>query len=690
MPCRPPATAASPAVAAAVLLTLASAPAGAGPADIRPLHARTGLAPLTYTNAADALPNYLPGQQWGTQGEPIRTMQVPLAPGESQQHLVTQAGFEISLFASEPQIRKPIALAWDHRGRLWIAETIDYPNEQQPDGEGRDSIKVCVDTDGDGRADRFTVFADRLSIPTSLCFANGGVIVTEGGQTLFLRDTDGDDVADERRVLFKGWGMGDTHATVSNLRTGPDNWIWATVGYSGFNGTVGGRTHRFGQGVLRFRPDGSELEFIRSSNNNTWGLGISEDGLILGSTANNNASWHMEVPNRYYESVRGWSAGRMETIADTQSIHPVTDRVRQVDQHHRYTAAAGHALYTARAFPREYWNRIAFVTEPTGHLVGFFRLDPVGATFRAVNLGSFLASDDEWTAPIVAEVGPDGAVWVIDWYNYIVQHNPVPQGFRNGRGNAYETSLRDKRHGRIYRVTHPAGQATRAPRLDPADTASLVEGLSSDNQLWRLHAQRLLVERGGSDAVPALRRLVATAPTEDTGLNPAAMHALWTLGGLGATGAETREALRHPAAGVRRAAATVLPASAASTAALLDSGVLADRDPQVRLAAFLALADQPASADAGGALARALRETRNAVDPVLRDALTAAAARHLDGFGRELLADQAPLHPDALPVVTIVTRHYAAEAPGSVADLLAALPGVEPGIAAALVAGLEA
>ncbi|HMO65853.1 MAG TPA: glycosyl hydrolase, partial [Verrucomicrobiota bacterium] len=291
----------------------------------------------------------------------------PPDPAESARRLVLQPGFRAQLWAHEPDIVKPIALAWDERGRLFIAETVDYPNDLQAAGQGRDRIKICEDTDGDGRADKFTVFADRISIPTSLCFAHGGLIVIEGGNTLLLKDTNGDGMADERRVLFSGWGMGDTHATASNLRYGGDNWVWGTVGYSGFDGEVGGKRHRFGQGVFRFRPDGSALEFIRSSNNNTWGLGLSEEGLVFGSTANNNASWFMAIPNRFYEAVSGWSAARMETIADSQAIYPVTDKVRQVDAHGRYTAGAGHALYTARAFPAEFWNRIAFVAEPTGH-----------------------------------------------------------------------------------------------------------------------------------------------------------------------------------------------------------------------------------------------------------------------------------------------------------------------------------
>ena len=141
-------------------------------------------------------------------------------------------------------------------------------------------------------------------------------------------------------------------------------------------------------------------------------------------------------------------------MADHHRFSPVTDKVRQVDQHGGYTAGAGHALYTARNYPKEYWNRVAFVNGPTGHLVGCFVINKDGANFNSTSPFNLVASDDEWSAPIMSEVGPDGNVWVIDWYNYIIQHNPTPQGFKNGRGNAYETDLRDKKHGRIYRVVY--------------------------------------------------------------------------------------------------------------------------------------------------------------------------------------------------------------------------------------------
>jgi putative membrane-bound dehydrogenase-like protein len=626
-----------------------------------------GLKPFEYTESSAPLPNYTPNARWGTQGDPIQTMQKPLEPAESMQHLVTMPKFDIRLFASEPDIIKPLWLTWDERGRLWIAESVDYPNELKPAGEGRDRLKICEDTDHDGRADKFTVFVDKLSIPTSFVFARGGVIVIHSGKTEFIKDTDGDDKADERTELFRGWGMADTHATASNLRYGFDGWIWGTVGYSGFRGTVGGQEIRFGQGIFRFKPDGSKLEFVRSSNNNTWGLGLTEDNIIIGSTANGNASMYMPIPNRYYEAVNGWSASRLETIADSQRFYPLTEKVRQVDFHGRYTAGSGSALYTARAFPKDYWNTVQFVAEPTGHLLGHFYLERQGADVIAHNARSFAASDDEWTSPIYAEVGPDSALWVVDWYNYIIQHNPTPRGFRTGPGAAYETPLRDKAHGRIYQIVYAgdlhssagapgngphAGLLSR-PSLKDAKPEMLVERLGDQNLLWRMHAQRLLVERGQRDVVPVLCRLAQNQSVDEINLNPAAIHALWTLYGLGAIEADdaamaaATRALKHPSAGVRRAAVMVLPRTDAGRDVLLEEKLLADSDAQVRLASLLALSEMSPSEAAGAAVFAMLQETRNSEDRWIPDAATSAAARHDAGFLKSVLASFKPTQPQS-------------------------------------------
>jgi putative membrane-bound dehydrogenase-like protein len=662
-------------------LLVAAFPSNAAVEELKP---KPGLPPLAYQTTEHPMPNYVAGERWGVEGERITTMQAPLSPAASAERIVLRSGFRADLWAAEPAIYKPVTMAFDDRGRLWIAETIDYPNELQKSGEGRDRITICEDTDSDGKADKFTVFADKLSIPTAMCHANGGLIVIESGRTLFLKDTNGDDKADERRELFSGWGMGDTHATASNIRYGHDNWIWGVVGYSGFNGEVGGKQVRFGMGVFRFKADGSALEFVRSSNNNTWGLGLAEDGIVFGSTANNNAAWYMPIANRYYEAVNGWSAARMESIADSQAYYPIAQHIRQVDQHGKYTAGAGAALYTARSFPQEYWNRVSFVTEATGHLIGQFRLEGKGADFIARNEKNFLASDDEWFSPIMAEVGPDGALWVLDWYNYIIQHNPVPNGFKNGKGNAYETPLRDKTHGRIYRVTHSAGKSAPVQNLAGASGTQLVAALKSEVMGSRLVAQRHLVERGDSSVVPSLKALIEDGSVDSLGLNPGALHALWTLHGLGVPAPAS--ALKHRSAAVRRAAIMTLPANAGSSV-ITGAGLTEDPDSQVRLAAFLGLTGRSGD-DAAQAIVAAMTKPENTSDRWLREALTAAAASHHAAF-LPLALSRTGFPEGGSEVLKIVARHQAGSGSANLAAVIAAA-GAPDAVAAPVLEGFTA
>ena len=501
---------------------------------------------------------------------------------------------------------------WDEQGRLWISETTDYPNQRKKvDGTGSDRIVIVEDTKGQGKADKVSVFADKLSIPASFMFANGGVIAHQIPKTLFLKSSNGDDKADIRKDLITGWGTNDTHAGPSNLRYGLDNWYYGIVGYAGFKGgNIGGETiPSRGQTFYRFKANeekATKFEFVRSTNNNSWGVGFSEEGLLFGSTANGNPSVYAPIANRYYEQVRGMQPsvkGDPPGIAGNPKFAPITDKIRQVDFHGRFTAAAGHALYTARLYPRIYWNRTAFVAEPTGHLLATFQLDRNGTEFSSKPAWNLLASDDEWTAPIMAEVGPDGCVWIIDWYNIIVQHNPTPKGWPTGPGAAYETDLRDKTHGRIYRLV-PKGAKLPAPiSLKGATPQKLVDTLNNDNMFWRLQAQRLLVERGQQDVVPALLARVADLKVDAIGFNGGAVHALWTMHGLkaldGSNPAATAAAvgaLKHPSAGVRRNAALVLPHTMDAVEAVVASGALDDPDAHVRLGALLALSEMPSTA----------------------------------------------------------------------------------------------
>ncbi len=567
----------------------------------------------------------------GRAGDLKTLMQKPLPPLESMKRISTPVGMKVELYAAEvaPESDKsyswqgfegkPIAMNWDERGRLWVCETYDYPNELQPEGQGRDRIRICEDTNGDGQADKFTVFADKLSIPTAIVIYRGGAIVQDGTQTVYYKDTNGDDKADVRQVLLTGWGLGDTHGGVSNFRYGLDNWIYAMQGYNDSTPAEGTKEfQRFRMGFFRFRVEPTdsheikiaEVEFLRSTNNNTWGLGIGEDGEIFGSTANHCPSVHMAIPNRFYENVRGWAPQVLQQISDTFLFQAPTDKIRQVDQFGGYTAGAGHAVYTGRTYPQEYWNHIAFVCEPTAHIVGAFVLRRDGTQYTSQNSFNLFASDDEWTAPIMAEVGPDGNVWVLDWYNFIVQHNPTPAGFKNGKGNAYESDLRDKRHGRIYRVV-PKDSAVESTVVDlsKATPAELVAALKHQSMERRLQAQRLLIEKGDKSVVSDLIGLLKDQGVDSVGLNPAAIHAIWTLRGLGVIDGKSdasqavAAAVAHPSPAVQRNAIQASVSAEETLSQRLAPAAWDQLTAQSQLALLLKIAETP-SANAGQGLAQ--------------------------------------------------------------------------------------
>jgi len=625
--------------------------------------------PLKYEKR-DNIPNY------ERRPEPL-PYQLPLSPEDSLKYTQAPVGWKLELFASEPDIINPIGLAWDEQGRLWAAETVDYPNEIKAERKGDDKIKILQDTDGDGKCDKVTVFADGLNIPTSLTFSNGGVLVHHAAETLFLKDTDGDDKADVREVVLSGWGTGDTHAGPSNLRYGLDNQIWGTVGYSAFNHDA----NRFGSGVYRFTKDGSKIEFLHQFNNNTWGLGFNNAGDVFGSTANNNPSFFCGIPATAMPGGKRQGTARM--IATTPRFYPITPNIRQVDAFNAYTAGAGHGFANSADFPYRWRGIMAFVAGPTGNLLGKFRMIRDGAGFKAKNEFNLVASADEWFSPVAAEVGPDGALWIADWYNFIIQHNPTPSSGRggydakNGKGNAHVNPNRDRQHGRIYRLVWDKSWEPTTKSLQEASSEQLVAALGDSNQFWRLTAQRLLVDGKKTDAVEALQTLVKPRPKINVGFGVIAspravaadseeapvftladsdlyhgdpwlmlpplglregssIHALWTLHGLGKLDVDThRAALLSVDPALRRNAIRALPLDEKGIALMFESAVINDPDLTTRLAAFVALAQFPTSDAVKNAVAALGNDPTNRKDPWLSAALAAASTSH----GVKSLAD---------------------------------------------------
>ena len=569
--------------------------------------------------------------------------QKPLTPAESMKLAQVPVGFELSLFASDPDIVNPIYVTWDYKGRAYVIETVDYPNNLQSGNLGHDRIHLCEDTDGDGRADKFSLFADKLSIPTSAVFINGGLICTNGPDMIFLKDTDGDNVADVRKVLFTGFNNSDTHAGVSNLRIGLDNWIYATIGYSGFKGTVGGESLQFSSGFFRFKPDGTKLEFLQNTTNNTWGLGFNSAFDILGSTANGNPSWYYTFSKSAYQNA-GLPQPKTPNNDGNPMYFPSSMDIRQVDQFDRYTAGAGHAFYTSERFPASYQNKIAFVTEATGKLVGQFDIQPKGAGYVSTQLPNNLYnSADAWSGPVHAETGPDGAVWICDWYNLIIQHNPTPNknsaGYdaQTGRGNAYETPVRDKTMGRMYRV-YPTGSGNDVnPKLDPARLDTLIAALSHPNLFWRMQAQTLIVESGSATAAAKLKELLKVSSSKT-----AAIHAVYSLKALGALDPETvKAALSSTDRGLFRAGLINAPADQTLADAVIQGGIIKAPDTRLLAECFVALAGTTPSQPVGSALYATLVANKDAIltDMALTDAWQIAARHHAAGVILAAAAD---------------------------------------------------
>ncbi len=629
----------------------------------------------------------------------IENLPVPenITPAESMKHVQVPADLELRLFAAEPDIGRPISMAWDERGRLWLVEAVDYPHQMfldangSPTGEGNDRIRICEDTNGDGRADKFTVFAEKLNMATSLVFVNGGVMVSVLREFVFLKDTNGDDKADVRTAIFaNGWGTRDTHAIAANLTRGFDNWLYGTVGYSGFNGTVGGVMKNFQQGVYRFTADGAKLEFLHQFNNNTWGLGFNAAGDVFGSTANNQPSFYGGIPANAVPPAPPVPAGgrggpnvmTAKALAANMPIHPNTPNIRQVDVMAGYTAAANHRFIVSDAMPARLQGA-AMVAEPTAKLIGLMKVQPDGAGYAARDGFNILASSDEWMSPVYADVGPDGAVWVADFENFIIQHNPTP-GLNNagyasttGGGAAHTTPLRTHAYGRVYRVVWKDGPATPIKSLAGVPTATIVAALDSGNLFWRQTAQRLIVDNRMMDAVPELKAMV-----KDKDGRPGAIHALWALQGLGALDHDLhRGALLARDAALRRNAVRAIEPGEAGSKLFFESAVVNDPDLQTRLAAFVKLAQLPTTPAIRTVVAQLRKDPKNAADEWLGSAnagLMLVRAHQVPDS--ELDAPPAPLLPgdakagEALfrtnAIASCVACHTVGGAGGSVGPVL--------------------
>ena len=464
----------------------------------------------------------------------------PTSPEKAGAKITAAPGFEVSLVASEPLIEKPISHDWDAKGRLWVAETPEYPAGRKTDDGGtqnrpaRDRISILEDTNADGVMDKKSVFFEGLELITSFVFHRDGVIVAQAPDIYFIRDTDGDGRGDKKETLFTGFGTRDTHAVISNLRWGMDGWIYATLGYSGggIKNKDGGDIGGMSSGVIRFSPEGNYMEQVVSKNGNTWGLDFAADGELFFSQANGNHCLHVVMPEHVLNQARIGGATSYKVIEDHQKVFPLRDydkqAYKQIDNVGGFTAASGATIYTGGAWPTEFDGNY-FVSEPTVNLFHRDILKPSGPTFVASKDrdAEFVASPDLWWRPIHARVGPDGAVYILDFYNQAVVHNDT-RGPRHGANNAAVRPDRDHHFGRIWRVQSKDAKKNAVPTLAGASGPDLVKALDHPNQWVRMTAQRLLAENGKDDVVEPLNKF-ATSSAPAT----ARIHALWAATQLG-------------------------------------------------------------------------------------------------------------------------------------------------------------
>ncbi|MFM1767922.1 MAG: hypothetical protein RJA22_451 [Verrucomicrobiota bacterium] len=462
----------------------------------------------------------------------------PSAPADALRRIEPWPEFDLSLVAAEPEVVKPIALDWDARGRLWVALTPEYPFkvDRMP---GRDSIVILDKLGRDGRVGRRTVFCDGLVLPTGFVFHRDGVIVAQAPKILFIRDTDGDGQADVREVLFDGFGTYDTHAVINNLRWGLDGWVYGCQGYSGSQSTnivnAAGRSFgKIGNGIFRFRPDGSALEQVASYGGNSWGIDFNWDGELFFSKANGPHVSHVVLPERYLARGRLGNATSDKSIEDHQKVYPAFGDTRheyvQVAPVGVFSGASGATLYQGGAWPLRYHGNF-FVCEPTVHIIHEDILSRgEGVTFDATRRDEreFVAGRDLWFRPVHTRIGPDGAMYILDFYCQAISHNDI-RGVPHGPGNAAVRPDRDHQNGRIYRLQHKDATPYPVPDLANASPATLARALEHPNAWVRLTAQRLLAERGDRSIEPML-----TQTLRSNRVAHARLHALWTLQNLNA------------------------------------------------------------------------------------------------------------------------------------------------------------
>jgi putative membrane-bound dehydrogenase-like protein len=453
----------------------------------------------------------------------------PRSPQETVDALTVPPGFKATLFAGEPDVVQPIGMAIDDRGRLWIAENLSYPNWNET---GHDRITIFDDTDGDGRHDRRTVFHDKLNYVTGLEVGFGGVWVVSAPNLLFIPDRDRDDKPDSApQVLLDGFGHEGVHNLVNGGAWGPDGWL-----YGGHGGSSAGDIGKpdaaasertfFDGGIWRYHPTRHVFEVVMRGTTNPWGLDFDEYGQGLFSNSVTPHLYHV-IPGAHVERRKpspssGHAYAVLDTIADHRHWVGGDWTESRGGKPEQIVLGGGHAhsglmVYLGGAFPPEYRGRI-YINNIHGDRVNVDVPRREGSGYRASHGKDFLVSRDPWFQGLQLRYGPDGGVFLTDWYDTGECHTRKP----------------DTKNGRIYKITYTGGDVQRddGPRdVSHASDDELVKLLNHPNEWYARHARRVMQERGvGADVRETLRGMLANGP--DT---PARLHAMWALhvtGGL--------------------------------------------------------------------------------------------------------------------------------------------------------------
>lgn len=569
-------------------------------------------------------------------------------PQEEQRTFQLAPGFRIELVACEPQVMDPVALAFDQDGRLYVAEMRGYPNDGYGTGNiASGCIKLLEDRDGDGFYETASLFADGLRFPTSILPWKKGILVSVAPELIYLEDTDGDGKADVKRVLYTGFGIDNIQQLLNSLQWGLDNWVYACNGASGGNIRSVEKPDMplvsLGNRGIRFHPEiPGRLEPMSGGGQ----FGLAPDAWQHWFTATN--SQHLRqiilpdhylrrnpgvaAPNPTHDIPEHGPACKVFRISPFEAwrVERTTRRAGSADAS-RFpktelvpggfvTSACSPVVYEAERFPDAYRGNV-YICEPANNLILRDRLEDDGPIFRAKradNGKEFLASTDNWFRPVNLSLGPDGALYVVDFYREVIETpRSLPDDMKP------KLVLRSQECGRIWRIVPEDHVRGRPPRLSRAASRDLIPLLAEPNLWWRLTTQRLLIERQDKAVGSCLRDFARKIKSPS-----ARVHALWTLHGLGSLDDELIGiALQDSSASVReqglRLAEDRLDASQ-TLRELVTTKLAMDPAPRVRMQAAFSLGESRAP-EAAAALVTILQ--RDADDPWIRAAVLSSAAR---------------------------------------------------------------